>query len=44
MVELGGQWVGPSQDRVLAFAEELGVGMFPTYIEGERFTSPSTAT
>ena len=40
MVELGGQWGGPSQDRVLAFAEELGVVMFPTYIEGERFTSP----
>jgi monoamine oxidase len=37
VVELGGQWVGPTQDRVLAFAEELGVGMFPTYIGGERF-------
>jgi monoamine oxidase len=37
VVELGGQWVGPTQDRVLAFAEELGVGMFPTYIGGKRF-------
>jgi monoamine oxidase len=37
VVELGGQWVGPTQDRVLAFAEELGVGMFPTHIGGERF-------
>jgi monoamine oxidase len=35
VVELGGQWVGPTQDRVLALAEELGVGVFPTYIEGE---------
>jgi monoamine oxidase len=37
VVELGGQWVGPTQDRVLALAGELGVGMFPTYIEGEHF-------
>jgi monoamine oxidase len=35
VVELGGQWVGPTQDRVLALAEELGVGLFPTYVEGE---------
>src|SRR5215203_2756813 len=37
VVELGGQWVGPTQDRVLALAEELGVGLFPTYIQGEHF-------
>src|ERR671921_2334735 len=37
VVELGGQWVGPTQDRVLALAEELGVGLFPTYIGGEHF-------
>ena len=37
VVELGGQWVGPTQDRVLALAEELGVGLFPTYIESEHF-------
>jgi hypothetical protein len=35
VVELGGQWVGPTQDRVLALAEELGVGLFPTYVQGE---------
>src|SRR5918998_1536209 len=35
VVELGGQWVGPTQDRALALAEELGVGLFPTYVEGE---------
>ena len=34
VVEVGGQWVGPTQDRVLALADELGVGLFPTYIEG----------
>jgi monoamine oxidase len=37
VVELGGQWVGPTQDRVLALAEELGIGLFPTYVEGEHF-------
>jgi monoamine oxidase len=37
VVELGGQWVGPTQDRVLALAEELGLGLFPTYVEGEHF-------
>jgi monoamine oxidase len=37
VVELGGQWVGPTQDRVLALAEELGLGLFPTYTEGEHF-------
>src|SRR5215204_1509537 len=39
VVELGGQWVGPTQDRVLALAEELGLGLFPTYVEGEHFLS-----
>jgi monoamine oxidase len=34
-VEVGGQWVGPTQDRVAALAGELGVGTFPTYAEGE---------
>ena len=37
VVELGGQWVGPTQDRVLALAEELDLGLFPTYVEGEHF-------
>src|SRR3712207_9531075 len=37
VVEVGGQWVGPTQDRVLALAEELGVGLFPTYLEGDHF-------
>jgi monoamine oxidase len=35
VVEMGGQWVGPTQDRVLALAEELGAGLFPTYNEGD---------
>jgi monoamine oxidase len=34
VVELGGQWVGPTQDRVLALARELGVGTHPTHTAG----------
>ena len=37
VVELGGQWVGPTQDRVLDLADELNVGLFPTYVEGEHY-------
>ena len=38
VVELGGQWVGPTQDRVLALAEELGIGIFAQYNEGNSVT------
>jgi len=34
VTEMGGQWVGPTQDRLLALAHELGVETFPTYHEG----------
>jgi monoamine oxidase len=34
-VEMGGQWVGPTQDRVEALAEDLGLETFPTHIEGK---------
>ena len=34
IVEVGGQWVGPTQERVLALLEELGIGRFPTFDEG----------
>jgi monoamine oxidase len=34
VTEMGGQWVGPTQDRVLGLARELGVETFPTYHEG----------
>jgi monoamine oxidase len=36
VVELGGQWIGPTQDRLAALADELGVGTFPTHDEGEK--------
>jgi monoamine oxidase len=35
VVEVGGQWVGPTQTRLLALAAELGVGTFPTHTAGE---------
>ncbi len=34
VAELGGQWAGPGQDRVLALAKKLGVATFPTYSHG----------
>jgi monoamine oxidase len=34
VVEIGAQWVGPTQDRVLAMIAELGLETFPTYAEG----------
>lgn len=37
-VELGGQWVGPTQDVVLALIEELGLETFPTYDTGDGIT------
>jgi monoamine oxidase len=34
VVEVGGQWIGPTQDRLAALARELGVEIFPTHAEG----------
>lgn len=34
--DLGGQWLGPTQDRVAALARELGVATFPTYHQGKK--------
>jgi monoamine oxidase len=33
--ERGGTFVGPTQDRVMALADSLGVGTFPTYNRGD---------
>jgi monoamine oxidase len=51
VTELKGEYVGPTQDRVLALASELGVGTFKTYnqgdnvlyLDGKRSTYPSTS-
>lgn len=34
-VDLGGQWVAPTQRRVLALAAEFGLRTFPTYQDGD---------
>jgi monoamine oxidase len=34
-VEMGGQWVGPTQDVVLALIKELELETFPSYDDGE---------
>jgi monoamine oxidase len=34
VVELGGQWVGPTQHEILALARELGIDTYPTHTEG----------
>jgi monoamine oxidase len=34
IVEIGGQWVGPTQDRVLAYIDELGLATYKTYNDG----------
>jgi monoamine oxidase len=35
LVEYGGQWVGPTQDRVLALIAELGLDTFVQYADGD---------
>lgn len=35
VVEIGGQWVGPTQDRVLALIDELQLTTFKTYTDGK---------
>ncbi len=34
VVEVGGQWIGPTQERIAALARDLGVETFPTHDEG----------
>jgi monoamine oxidase len=34
-VEIGGQWVGPTQDRLYALAAELGIDHYKTYDSGK---------
>ncbi|MFI5776835.1 flavin monoamine oxidase family protein [Nocardia sp. NPDC051570] len=34
-VEIGGQYVGPDQDSILALADELGVGRYPAHMVGD---------
>jgi monoamine oxidase len=34
--DVGGQWIGPGQERVHALANELGIQTFPTYVKGKK--------
>jgi len=34
VVEAGGQFVGPTQDHILALAKQVGVETFPAYTQG----------
>jgi len=36
IVEAGGQWVGPGQDRIASLITELGLATFPTYDTGDK--------
>src|SRR3954451_20872599 len=36
IVEVGGQWIGPTQDRLAQLARDLGVDTFPTYAQGHK--------
>ena len=35
VVDAGAQWVGPTQDAVLALADELGIDLEPSFAEGD---------
>ncbi len=35
VVDQGGQWIGPTQDRLQALADEFGVATFPTWVAGD---------
>lgn len=35
VAEIGGQWVGPTQDRVLKLIDKLGLKTFKTYADGD---------
>ncbi len=37
VVEGGGEWIGPGQDHIAAFAKKLGVGTFDAYYDGDTF-------
>ncbi|HEY2651053.1 MAG TPA: flavin monoamine oxidase family protein [Solirubrobacteraceae bacterium] len=34
ITEVGGEYVGPTQDRIVALAAAVGIGTFPTYNQG----------
>src|SRR5579871_3449333 len=39
VLDLGGQWIGPTQNRLAALAKELGVRTFPQHHQGKKILS-----
>lgn len=37
-IEMGGQWIGPTQTAVLELVDELGLELFPGYVDGDGLT------
>lgn len=35
LLDLGGQWIGPTQHRIAALAQAVGATTFPTYVAGQ---------
>jgi monoamine oxidase len=35
LLDVGGQWIGPTQDHLEALAEAVGVKIFPTFTDGD---------
>ncbi len=34
-IDRGGAWLGPGQDRLYALAEEMSIGTYPTFVDGD---------
>ncbi|HVB25128.1 MAG TPA: flavin monoamine oxidase family protein [Ktedonobacteraceae bacterium] len=34
-IDMGGQWIGPTQQHIIRLAEQVGATTFPTYVDGE---------
>lgn len=39
VIDLGGQWIGPTQQRLAALARELGIATFPQHHQGTKLLS-----
>lgn len=44
VVEVGGQWIGPTQDRIAQRVRDLGLETFPTHNTGEHVLQMGTTT
>src|SRR5712691_5864003 len=35
LLDLGGQWIGPTQERIATLAVAVGATAFPSYVDGQ---------